>query len=535
MAKKVEYQLRAKDKTKNAFKSVGRGLNKLRKSVFSLKGAFVGAIGIGGIGLFIKKTLESIDTNKKMADSLGLTTHQLGGFEYGAALAGESIETVQKGLQKLDFNLGQASQGIGQAKYALKTLNISFKDLNKLQPNERFLAVADAIGQLKTRQEQATIAGELMGKSGLKLMLLFDGGSKAIREFQKKAEDLGISLSREQSAKVEKFVDMFHTLKVVLQGVGNTLVVALVPFMEAFLSVSLKVLEAWVLDGGPARAAQDMSDAIKSALRFIAGFVTFLNQAVISSAILLKNIQELKAIDIVKKVANLFNPFALLGKGMLIDPALEVSPDAEKTLKEKIAELTVMFDNAFGKSLGAANEGIIALSTNLNNTAGDAQKPLAALTTSFSELKTTALVGFGNAFGSTMEQVLAGTKKMSDAFKDLGKVIISSLINIFVAQMLVNPLARGLGMIDGLATGGPARGGTPYIVGERGPELFVPNSSGRVIPNHKMGGSGGGVTVVQNINFATGIQASVRSEVLQLLPAIAQVSKGAVQDARLRK
>jgi hypothetical protein len=219
---------------------------------------------------------------------------------------------------------------------------------------------------------------------------------------------------------------------------------------------------------------------------------------------------------------------------MLIDPALEVSPDAEKTLKEKIANLTKMFDEAFGKSLSAANEGIIALSSNLNDTAGDAQAPLAALTTNFKELKTNALVGFGNAFGSTMEQVMAGTKKMSDAFKDLGKVILNSLINIFVAQMLVNPLARGLGMIDGLATGGPARGNTPYIVGERGPELFVPNSSGTVIPNHKLGG-GGGVTIVQNVNFATGIQASVRSEVLSLLPAIAQVSKGAVQDAQLRR
>lgn len=35
-----------------------------------------------------------------------------------------------------------------------------------------------------------------------------------------------------------------------------------------------------------------------------------------------------------------------------------------------------------------------------------------------------------------------------------------------------------------LAEGGPAKKGGPYIVGERGPELFVPDSSGTVIPNH---------------------------------------------------
>lgn len=37
--------------------------------------------------------------------------------------------------------------------------------------------------------------------------------------------------------------------------------------------------------------------------------------------------------------------------------------------------------------------------------------------------------------------------------------------------------------LAGLAHGGPARAGEPYIVGEEGPELFVPRSSGTVIPN----------------------------------------------------
>ena len=39
------------------------------------------------------------------------------------------------------------------------------------------------------------------------------------------------------------------------------------------------------------------------------------------------------------------------------------------------------------------------------------------------------------------------------------------------------------------ASGGPVTGGSPYIVGEKGPELFVPGSSGNVVPNHEMGGA----------------------------------------------
>lgn len=47
--------------------------------------------------------------------------------------------------------------------------------------------------------------------------------------------------------------------------------------------------------------------------------------------------------------------------------------------------------------------------------------------------------------------------------------------------------ASGL-KITGKATGGPVSGGTPYIIGEKGPEMFVPAGSGTIIPNDKMGG-----------------------------------------------
>ena len=48
-----------------------------------------------------------------------------------------------------------------------------------------------------------------------------------------------------------------------------------------------------------------------------------------------------------------------------------------------------------------------------------------------------------------------------------------------------------------LASGGMARGGKSYLVGERGPELFTPGVSGMVTPNHALGG---GTTVVVNVD-----------------------------------
>ena len=53
------------------------------------------------------------------------------------------------------------------------------------------------------------------------------------------------------------------------------------------------------------------------------------------------------------------------------------------------------------------------------------------------------------------------------------------------------PLARK-------AAGGPVMGGTPYIVGEKGPELFMPGRSGTIIPNDALGG--GTTNVVVNVD-----------------------------------
>jgi len=48
-----------------------------------------------------------------------------------------------------------------------------------------------------------------------------------------------------------------------------------------------------------------------------------------------------------------------------------------------------------------------------------------------------------------------------------------------------------IGLAEGnRAIGGPVLSHTPYIVGEEGPELFVPNASGNIIPNNKLSGGG---------------------------------------------
>ena len=56
---------------------------------------------------------------------------------------------------------------------------------------------------------------------------------------------------------------------------------------------------------------------------------------------------------------------------------------------------------------------------------------------------------------------------------------------------------------------------------------------GNIIPNNKMGG-GSGVVVNQTINITTGVAQTVRTEIAQLMPQIAEASKAAVLDAKQR-
>jgi len=82
------------------------------------------------------------------------------------------------------------------------------------------------------------------------------------------------------------------------------------------------------------------------------------------------------------------------------------------------------------------------------------------------------------------------------------------------------------------AYGGSVSAGQPYMVGERGKEIFIPNTNGAVVNTDNINGSG--VVINQTIQVTTGVQQTVRSEIMNLMPQIANSAKQAVADARMR-
>jgi hypothetical protein len=81
-----------------------------------------------------------------------------------------------------------------------------------------------------------------------------------------------------------------------------------------------------------------------------------------------------------------------------------------------------------------------------------------------------------------------------------------------------------LGFGGGRAMGGPVSANTAYVVGERGPELFVPSNSGTIIPN---GGGGGGTTINLTVNGAIDAEGTARTIINVLNNSAARGTLGA--------
>jgi hypothetical protein len=157
-----------------------------------------------------------------------------------------------------------------------------------------------------------------------------------------------------------------------------------------------------------------------------------------------------------------------------------------------------------------------------------------------------------DAFGKAIASGQSFRQSMLDIFQSVVAQVISLIVQLTViepmlqrikeaiggssGQSLGSQILAGAGAIFGSFGGERAMGGNvnpnmPYMVGERGAEMFVPKSAGTIVPNNQMGG---GITIEQNLNFATGVSQTVRAEVMNMLPAIRENTLSAVRDARLR-
>ena len=102
--------------------------------------------------------------------------------------------------------------------------------------------------------------------------------------------------------------------------------------------------------------------------------------------------------------------------------------------------------------------------------------------------------------GNGIKGLIQGTETLNNVLRNVLNKLADAALNMAIFGNVGGQFQRGGGGILGSifrADGGRVKGGSSYIVGERGPELFSPGVSGMVTPNHALGGS---TNIVVNVD-----------------------------------
>ena len=120
----------------------------------------------------------------------------------------------------------------------------------------------------------------------------------------------------------------------------------------------------------------------------------------------------------------------------------------------------------------------------------------------------------GTGITDALVGAIEGTRSLGEAARSILNDIASSLLRIGINAALTGLFGgTKIGGFLGFANGGRPPVGKPSIVGERGPEIFVPRSAGTIIPNNQIGGAGGGIVNNINVNVsAEGMQSSANED-----------------------
>ena len=228
--------------------------------------------------------------------------------------------------------------------------------------------------------------------------------------------------------------------------------------------------------------------------------------------------------------------------------------------KRMVLEQEIKLRDALISKLGDSKEAMEAINNILEIQRGEFEHNAEVVTTFRNELEQVDQIATGVAneiskVGDTIVDAFLRGKAGALDFKNILRELIISIQKTIIQTLILDQVNKFVkDTITGIfapkapvstvklppsqkAGGGSVQAGTPTMVGERGPELFVPNTGGVVKNNadtKQMVGSGGGVSITQNLNFAVGVTNTVRAEVMNMLPAIQQSTVNAVAEAKQR-
>jgi hypothetical protein len=166
-------------------------------------------------------------------------------------------------------------------------------------------------------------------------------------------------------------------------------------------------------------------------------------------------------------------------------------------------------------------------------------------------------VNTGKQIQEVKDKAAESAREMKELFDDVREGIADAIVEgesfkgvleSILKQIAKTNLLKALGGKDGTggisgflsglfrARGGPVTANQPYIVGERGPELFTPSGSGSITPNNRLtSGSSGDVNVVNHFTISGGVDQQTQSMIAQSVSTSVQLAVSKIQDNKRRR
>jgi phage-related minor tail protein len=149
-----------------------------------------------------------------------------------------------------------------------------------------------------------------------------------------------------------------------------------------------------------------------------------------------------------------------------------------------------------------------------------------------------AMEGMKDSTSDAITDAIMQFRSLGDVVKSVSNMIAKTIIKQNISDPLAGSITSALkgfsfGTSDttvvdsGRAAGGPVASGSTYLVGEKGPELFSPKSSGNITPNNKLDGGG---TVV-NVTYSPQVTAFDARSASQAVAAQAPLIVGIIESA----
>ena len=188
--------------------------------------------------------MEFGDSLSKTSQRVGIGVESLGALKFAAEQCGANFEILTAGIQKFQDTLGAAQMGEAGAIGKLGKAGLSVEDFAGLSEEEQLMKLADHIAAIGDKSEQTSVALEVFGKAGFKLLPLLQEGSDGIKKLMAEGQDIGAVLGEDAVTGAVNLADAMNRLKTSAKAIGVQFMGSVAPALTAILDAVTKVFAA---------------------------------------------------------------------------------------------------------------------------------------------------------------------------------------------------------------------------------------------------------------------------------------------------